>query len=246
MPNINLEGFENLSISDKYMINPKKGEIYSVKRDKLLSPHKSDKRKNYLVVTIGDKTYNLHKLVYKQVHGDVPKGLVIDHIDHDIYNNSIDNLRCCTYSENNKTKNRDMKKICQCRYTEQYKIKSVDLDTKEEKIFPNKYQCAKGLNINAGMIFHVLSGLAKSAFSKDKQHRYSFIQMEANPNNFNELPDKLQCIIRSIRATIYRKFPNDEKTERIKKYIELTKNHKKLNDEEKEIVIKHFERDIIL
>lgn len=46
------------------------------------------------------KTYRLHRLVYKAFVGEIPKGMVIDHIDGDRSNNNVDNLRCVTLSEN--------------------------------------------------------------------------------------------------------------------------------------------------
>lgn len=44
------------------------------------------------------KDYRVHRLVYKTYKGEVPEGMVIDHIDGNTKNNSIENLRCVTVS----------------------------------------------------------------------------------------------------------------------------------------------------
>lgn len=42
----------------------------------------------------------VHRLVYEAYKGEIPKGLVIDHIDGDTTNNHIDNLQAITQVEN--------------------------------------------------------------------------------------------------------------------------------------------------
>lgn len=48
------------------------------------------------------KVYNipLSRLVYVWHKGDIPDGYVVDHIDNDSFNNSIDNLQILTVEEN--------------------------------------------------------------------------------------------------------------------------------------------------
>lgn len=46
------------------------------------------------------KDYRVHRLIYKTYKGEIPDGMVIDHIDGNTKNNNIDNLRCVTVSEN--------------------------------------------------------------------------------------------------------------------------------------------------
>ena len=48
------------------------------------------------------KPHSLHRQVWIYHNGEIPKGLVIDHIDRDRNNNQIENLRLVTHSENNK------------------------------------------------------------------------------------------------------------------------------------------------
>lgn len=58
--------------------------------------------KNYGYKTIGinGKRDYLHRVVYETYIGAIPKDLVIDHIDGDRYNNSLDNLQLLTRSKN--------------------------------------------------------------------------------------------------------------------------------------------------
>lgn len=237
-----MDKYQQLSIHSNYMVNPETGTIYSIKSKRELKPYKSDVKKNYLVVSIGDKSFNLSKLIYKHVHGEnsVPNGYVIDHIDSNIYNNSINNLQCITYSENNKKRNYDLSKLRNDRLKKQYRIKAINLATKEEQIFPNKSQCAKGINVNVGMIHHVLTGVAHSAYSKDKQNQYTFEQLEQNPNIFSDLTDKIQNAIKSIRSRVLVKYPTFDKKQKLYECIKIATTHKKLNDDEKQQVTKHF------
>lgn len=46
------------------------------------------------------KDYRLHRLVYRAFIGEIPDGMVIDHIDGNRNNNNIHNLRCVTRHEN--------------------------------------------------------------------------------------------------------------------------------------------------
>ncbi|KAA0974837.1 HNH endonuclease signature motif containing protein [Pseudomonas sp. ANT_J28] len=46
----------------------------------------------------------LHHVVYELIHGPVPSGVEIDHVDGNPSNNHPDNLRVCTHGENNQNK----------------------------------------------------------------------------------------------------------------------------------------------
>lgn len=46
------------------------------------------------------KDYKVHRLVYITYKGNIPKNMVIDHIDGNTSNNNINNLRCVTQSKN--------------------------------------------------------------------------------------------------------------------------------------------------
>lgn len=89
----------------KYLISTD-GQVYSLKRDKLIEPaNKNGIKGSYLVVTIyndkGQKKYMLvHRLVFMAHKGMIPKGLQINHKDENKENNCIENLELMTNKEN--------------------------------------------------------------------------------------------------------------------------------------------------
>jgi hypothetical protein len=44
--------------------------------------------------------FRAHRLIYQTFIGKIPNGLEVDHIDHNRHNNSINNLRLVTHSQN--------------------------------------------------------------------------------------------------------------------------------------------------
>jgi hypothetical protein len=60
----------------------------------------------------------VHRLVYEAFKGEIPEGLEIDHIDRNKHNNSPDNLRLVTRSENLRNTDRKGTKL-----TEEHKQK---------------------------------------------------------------------------------------------------------------------------
>ena len=57
--------------------------------------------KNYYLIRIDRKNYRLHRLIWIYHNGDIPDGMIVDHVDGNRTNNRIENLRLATYSENN-------------------------------------------------------------------------------------------------------------------------------------------------
>ena len=56
--------------------------------------------RGYRRVMLVKQHYKMHRLIWVMFNGDIPDGIVIDHIDRDITNNHIENLRLATKSEN--------------------------------------------------------------------------------------------------------------------------------------------------
>ena len=52
------------------------------------------------VVTVNTKRYSVSRIVWTIVHGEIPKGMVIDHLDGDPWNNRIENLALKTHGDN--------------------------------------------------------------------------------------------------------------------------------------------------
>ena len=59
--------------------------------------------KEYYVVKYKKRGYRLHRLLYQIYNNleEIPEGFLVDHKDRDTTNNSKENLRLCTKSENN-------------------------------------------------------------------------------------------------------------------------------------------------
>lgn len=55
----------------------------------------------YIRVRRAGKEYRAHRLIWELFNGPIPEGMLIDHIDGDILNNRIENLRLATRQQNN-------------------------------------------------------------------------------------------------------------------------------------------------
>ena len=51
----------------------------------------------------------VHRIAWIMVHGDIPKGHQIDHIDHNGLNNKLENLRCITAQQNQRNRKLDIR-----------------------------------------------------------------------------------------------------------------------------------------
>jgi hypothetical protein len=62
----------------------------------------SKDRDGYLLTRLNGKTYRNHRVIYAMHHGEWPE--LVDHIDGDILNNRIENLRKATASQNSQNR----------------------------------------------------------------------------------------------------------------------------------------------
>ncbi len=56
----------------------------------------------YLALTHLGSKYLVHRIIWAMHFGEIPKGKIIDHKDHNAFNNLIDNLRLTTRAGNNR------------------------------------------------------------------------------------------------------------------------------------------------
>lgn len=54
----------------------------------------------YISPRLNGKKYLAHRIVYKIIHGEIPVGMLIDHINRVTADNRLENLRMCTSAEN--------------------------------------------------------------------------------------------------------------------------------------------------
>lgn len=87
-----------LLINPNYVAN-KDGIIVNKNTGKIL---KGSLRNGYIRISINDKVYSAHVLVWEAFNGFKPDNMVIDHIDGNRANNHIDNLRLVNQSEDMK------------------------------------------------------------------------------------------------------------------------------------------------
>jgi hypothetical protein len=57
--------------------------------------------RGYLRVKVGSKHYQLHRVIFSMLKGEIPQGMQVDHIDRNKLNNRIENLRLATNQQNN-------------------------------------------------------------------------------------------------------------------------------------------------
>lgn len=91
---------ENFS---RYEIYPIEGKVWSYKRNRYIG--NKNKKDGYWYITLIDDngkphSFQLHRLIYMAVKGDIQEGLEVNHMDEDKDNNSIFNLNLMTHKEN--------------------------------------------------------------------------------------------------------------------------------------------------
>jgi len=95
---VNIDGYEN------YLFDKKNNSVLSLKNNKYLKPMRNNKGYSYVSLYKNKKRKNflLHRLIFKSYNPDeMINNKCVDHVDRDINNNNLNNLRICSYSENN-------------------------------------------------------------------------------------------------------------------------------------------------
>lgn len=91
------------TIDNRYRIN-NKGTVYDIKYKCVVKPFLNSK--GYWVIRLyiqhDLRLAYIHRLVFGMFGKSIPKGMVINHIDHNKRNNNINNLELVTQSENMK------------------------------------------------------------------------------------------------------------------------------------------------
>ena len=160
-----VEYYKHQIFSD-YAAN-KDGDIYSLKRKKIISKHKDSSV--YLNFTIYDQklekriNYFQHRFVYEVFRGPIPRGFEVDHIFPVKTDNRIKNLQLLTHKQNiEKSKNKAIISTC--------------ISTGKERRFISIKKASDELDINAGIISNICCKRKsyKSATSKKDKQKYTF------------------------------------------------------------------------
>ena len=149
----------------KYYLASKSGQILSLKWNKRRILKLNNNCWGYLVFNFYEndkkRQYFVHRFVYECFKGTIPKGKETDHIDGDKKNNLISNLQLLTKKEN------IQKSKCK-------KVKSFDIETKEEKIFDSLSQAAEFHQIYFSTVSAICRKINKTCKSKKDGKRYQF------------------------------------------------------------------------
>lgn len=91
----------------KLVANPERGTIDRLAEDgSLINTVGYARDDGYLVVKIGCRQCKVHRLIWEAVHGTIPKGFEIDHINGVKSDNRISNLRLVTHAQNMQNRKR--------------------------------------------------------------------------------------------------------------------------------------------
>jgi hypothetical protein len=122
---MNLKEIKNYS---NYSLDLDTNNVYNTKFNRILSIGNRNKYNYVKLYKNGKfKLFQLHRLIYEAHFGNIPEGLLIDHIDNNRQNNNISNLRLATHSENtcNNSKtnsNTGYKNITFCKKYNKYRV----------------------------------------------------------------------------------------------------------------------------
>ena len=169
---------------DRFKVDVTTGSFLNIETGKEVFGSRDGK--GYVRMGYAGKTRGVHVIIWAEANGRWPKSATvadengnkwnIGHMDDVRYHNWASNLREMTYGENNKmaAKNRDYVKIlAACRTARP--IIATNLRTKAKVPYKSMYACSKALEINAGLISALLSGIGNTATSKkEDKDKYTF------------------------------------------------------------------------
>ena len=153
-----LTDFETLKGFEDYKINIKKGIVINDKRWILA---RKPVRSGYHITQLpGNGTQAVHRLVWKQKYGEIPKDRHVDHIDDNPGNNTITNLQLLTTAEN-------IKKAYAKKSLKGIRMKSIPIiarnyETKVESTFQSISKASAALNIESARISAILRGKGRT------------------------------------------------------------------------------------
>ena len=96
-----LEKWQSISGYEGLYIASNRGNIKSLKRNRVLKTSPNEKGYLYVVLSKNgvSKSYRVHRVIANTFLGE-HKGLEVNHIDGNKHNNDVSNLEFCTHAEN--------------------------------------------------------------------------------------------------------------------------------------------------
>lgn len=134
-------------------------------------------KKGYIRVTLRGKSHLVHRLVAKAFLPQKEGCNIVNHIDENKRNNSVDNLEWCDALYNyeySKYSNRQFglyhpyhpykegTKRIRKPYKNNYKVKQLDRERNLIRIFNSPVEASKELNLNRGSIYKCVNGQVKT------------------------------------------------------------------------------------
>lgn len=176
MDNIDLSDFIKVKCKgfefDNYVINPHTCKIYNTKSKRFLKLSMGNVGYYSVSLILNRKHFSpfIHRLVFESVHGEIPKGYVIDHIDNKKTNNSINNLQMITQKEN------IMKSVAHrpTRITQAKAVKATNLVTNDIQYFKSQYNAGQVLGVQPMCVNMICNGVLKTTRSKKDEMKYTF------------------------------------------------------------------------
>lgn len=89
------------ALNDLFDYNPETGEL----KRRVPSPMARETERKataYQQVRIDGRSYRAHRVIWLMVFGEIPEGMVIDHVNGDTNDNRLSNLRLAQPKDNNK------------------------------------------------------------------------------------------------------------------------------------------------
>ncbi len=168
-----VKGFENYEVSTYGKVRRKNCEITYVNglicnyKEKILKLEKAKSNKfgkHYLRVTLSSKNkvkrFQVHRLVAKTFLPNMDNKPCVNHLDGNPENNNINNLKWCTYSENERHSYDDLGKINNNRELSEEAVKDILANAKKGVNHANRGNClffSKKYNVDRSTILNVLN-----------------------------------------------------------------------------------------
>ena len=158
-----VEYYKHQIFSD-YAAN-KDGDIYSLKKNKILNKNKDSN--GYLYFRVYNKklekskSYYYHRFVYEVFRGPIPRCFEIDHINSCKSDNRLKNLQILTHKQNvGKSKNKAIISTC--------------IEDGKERRFISMKKASNELGISSDKISKICRNKYKSTYSKKDKKKYRF------------------------------------------------------------------------